>query len=143
MMQIYAKFSNLVYKILKSRLQNSQISPDTPFRHPERAYASCHLERAYASCHLERAYASCHPDRVQRVEGSVVSAPLSPKAEWKNAHANKNAFAAFSIPLFLSNAVVLSAAEGPVSFMSPRASVERSVVRGGFPGFCPPDLRSE
>ena len=41
-MQIYAKFSNLVYKILKSRLQNSQISftkfsnlipvflPDTP-----------------------------------------------------------------------------------------------------------------
>ena len=76
-------------------MQNSQISftkfsnfipaflPDTPFRHPERANASC------------------HPDRARRVEGSVVSASLSPKEEWKNAHADKNAFAAFSIPLFL------------------------------------------
>ena len=46
-MQIYAKFSNLVYKILKSRLQNSQISftkfsnpipvflPDTPSGIPD------------------------------------------------------------------------------------------------------------
>ena len=34
MMQIYAKFSNLVYKILKSRLQNSQISSPLSFRIP-------------------------------------------------------------------------------------------------------------
>ena len=34
----------------------------------------------------------CRPDRAQRVEGSVVPAPLSPKEEWKTAHANKNAF---------------------------------------------------
>ena len=33
-MQIYAKFSNLVYKILKSRLQNSQISSPLSFRIP-------------------------------------------------------------------------------------------------------------
>ena len=41
------------------------------------------------------------------------------------------------------SSVVLSAAEGPVSFMSPRAAVERSVGSGRFLGFGPPDLRSE
>ena len=57
----------------------------------------------------------------------------SKKEEWKTAHADKNAFAAFSIPRFLSNAVVLSEVEGPATlssrvhivfltvFMSPRA----------------------
>ena len=104
--------------------------------------------------------ASCHPDRAKRVEGSAALGLLSSKKEeWKNAHANKNAFAAFPIPLSLSNAsssrrlfhlerqsVVLSAVERPVLpvvFLSPRAAVERSVRKGRFLGSGPSDLRSE
>ena len=34
----------------------------------------------------------------------------SKKEEWKNAHANKNAFAAFSIPLFFTQALASRAA---------------------------------
>ena len=91
---------------------------------------------------------SCHPDRAQRVEGSVVPAPLSPKEEWKNAHANKNAFAAFSIPLFFVQRCHVANSLSPragslLSFMSPRASVERSDGKGRFFGSGPSDLRSE
>ena len=65
------------------------------------------------------------------------SLTLSSKEEWKNAHANKNAFAAFSIPLSLSNVVAMDA------LLSPRASVERSDGRGRFLDSSPSDLRSE
>ena len=79
---------------------------------------------------------------------------FSSKEEWKTAHANKNAFASFSIPLFsvqaLASWMLFYRPEQsrriclPLpSFMSPRAAVERSDGRGRFPGFGPPDLRSE
>ena len=35
-------------------------------------------------------------------EGSAILAPFSLKKEWKTSHANKNAFASFSIPFFMS-----------------------------------------
>ena len=58
--------------------------------------AACRPERSRRTCSY------CHPDRAKRVEGSAAQPHLSSKEEWKNAHANKNAFAAFSIPLSLS-----------------------------------------
>ena len=61
----FTKFSNLVYKILKS---HPRFPSGYTFRHPERAYASFHPERAYASC---------HPDRAKRVEGSAALSTLS------------------------------------------------------------------
>ena len=54
-------------------------------------------------------------------------ASFSLKKEWKTAHANKNAFAAFSIPLFF---VMVSGGRSPKAFLSPRAAVERSDSKG-------------
>ena len=48
-----------------------------------------------------RTCSPCHPDRAKRAEGSAASVRPSSKEEWKTAHANKNAFATFSIPLSL------------------------------------------
>ena len=57
----FTKFSNLVYKILKS---HPRFPSGYTFRHPERAYASC------------------HPDRAKRVEGSAAfRLTSSPKKE--------------------------------------------------------------
>ena len=87
--------------------------------------------RTCSPCHPRRAQAPCYPDQAQRAEGSAALGLLPPKKEeWKNAHAIKNAFATFSIPLFCPT-------------LSPRASVERSDGRGRFPDSGPPDLRSE
>ena len=76
-----------------------------------RAQAPCHPDRQF--CRPDRSFAvlsvsrrtcyPCHPDRAKRVEGFALQPLLSSKEKWKNAHANKNAFAAFSIPLSLSN----------------------------------------
>ena len=73
-----------------------------------RAQAPCHPDRQF--CRPDRSFAvlsvsrrtcyPCHPDRAKRVEGFALQPLLSSKEKWKNAHANKNAFAAFSIPLF-------------------------------------------
>ena len=51
------------------------------------------------------------------VEGSAILAPFSLKKEWKTAHANKNAFASFSIPFScLAEGPLSSHAEARLSF---------------------------
>ena len=146
MMQIYAKFSNLVYKILKSRLQNSQISSPLSFRIPLSGIPNGPMLLVTLTGRM------LHVILTEQSEWKdLIALGLLPskKAEWKTAHAIEHAFAAFSIPLFLSNAVVLSEVEGPAlsvvpsALIPPRASVERSDGRGRFLDSSSSDLRSE
>ncbi len=94
----------------------------------------CHPKRQpVALSAVEGPASPCHPDRAKRVEGSAAfRLTSSSKEEWKTAHANKNAFATFSIPLFFiqrwhpkRQPVVLSVVEGPVYPCHPPCHLER------------------
>ena len=74
-------------KILKSCLQNSQISSLLSFRIPLSGIPNGRM------LHVILTERSEWKDLLHRLT-------LHGKKEWKNAHANKNAFAAFPIPLF-------------------------------------------
>ena len=87
------------------------------FAHPLFLYAFCRPERSRRTC----ATHVIQTERSERKDLIALDLLPSKKEEWKTAHANKNAFAAFSIPLFCPTLtcperqpVVLSAAEGPV-----------------------------
>ena len=111
----------------------------------------------------------CHPKRqpvvLSAVEGPALTAILTERSEWRDLlhrltfHRKRNGKTlmltkthSLPFPFLFSlskrwhhgcSSVVLSAAEGPVSFMSPRAVVERSVDSGRFLDSGPSDLRSE